>query len=92
MSGAVRAQVQARGDSGPLGLFEGHGDVGEVQHRGPATVDTATKAYTVAGSGENMWFGKDAFHYAWKQASGDLRSRPMLPFSATGLSRIARHA
>ena len=35
--------------------------------KGSATVETATKAYTISGSGENMWFGKDAFHYAWKQ-------------------------
>ena len=80
------------GNSGPVGLFEAHGDVGEVRHGGLATVDAAAKAYTVSGSGENMWFGKDAFHYAWRQVSGDLASRPTSPFSATGLIRIARHA
>ena len=73
-----------RGNSGPVGLFEGHGDVGEVQHRGLATVDTAAKAYTVSGSGENMWFGKDAFHYAWKQASGDLALSADVAFLGSG--------
>jgi TolB protein len=61
-----------RGDWGRVGLFQGHGDVGEVLHGGSATIDTGGKTYTVTGSGENMWLGKDAFHYAWIQATGDL--------------------
>jgi Cellulase (glycosyl hydrolase family 5)/WD40-like Beta Propeller Repeat len=73
-----------RGDSGPVGLFAGHGDVGEVQHGGLATVDTAAKAYTLCGSGENMWFAKDAFHYAWKQASGNLSLSADVAFLGRG--------
>ena len=32
-------------------------------------------AYTVTASGANMWAARDAFHYAWKQAGGDLVAR-----------------
>ena len=53
-------------------MFEGHGDVGTVLHAGGVEYDDAGKRYTVAGSGENMWFAKDAFHFVWKKASGDL--------------------
>jgi Tol biopolymer transport system component len=55
-----------------LGLFEAHGDIGTVGKSGSVTYDAAQESYLVAGSGENMWFDNDAFHFVWKQASGDL--------------------
>ena len=55
----------------PVGMFEGSGDVGTVLHPGSVTFDDATKSYTVAGSGENMWAARDAFQFAWKKLSGD---------------------
>ncbi len=58
------------GDS-PLGIFAESGDVGTVLHPGSATFDPATGQYTLAGSGENIWFDKDAFHFVWKKVSGD---------------------
>lgn len=56
----------------PLGIFEDHQDVGTVLHAGSVTYDNAHQSYTVAGSGENMWFGIDDFHYVWKKVSGDI--------------------
>jgi TolB protein len=56
----------------PLGLFDDHGDVGTVLHAGSANFDSAKGQYTVTGSGENMWFGIDDFHFAWKKMSGDV--------------------
>jgi TolB protein len=58
------------GDS-RLGIFEGNGDIGTVLHAGSATFDAASGKYTLAGSGENMWFTKDSFQFVWKKASGD---------------------
>src|SRR5271154_829644 len=55
----------------PLGIFTGNTDVGTVLHEGSATFDPATAQYTLAGSGENIWFDKDAFHFVWKKVSGD---------------------
>lgn len=56
----------------PLGVFDSQGDVGSVLHAGAANYDAATASYTVSGSGENMWFGKDEFHFVWKKVSGDV--------------------
>jgi TolB protein len=56
----------------PLGIFEGEGDVGTVVHAGSASFDSAKGAYAITGSGENMWFGEDDFHFVWKKVSGDL--------------------
>jgi TolB protein len=56
----------------PLGIFEDHQDVGTVLHPGSASYDNTHQTYTVTGSGENMWFGIDDFHFVWKKVSGDV--------------------
>jgi hypothetical protein len=56
----------------PLGIFTDHQDVGTVLHPGSAQFNGAQQTYTVSGSGENMWFGLDDFHYVWKKVSGDV--------------------
>lgn len=56
----------------PLGVFEDQSDVGTVLHAGSARFDAAAAAYTITGSGENMWFGEDDFHFVWKKVSGDI--------------------
>ena len=56
----------------PLGLFERHGDVGLVGKPGAVDYDQAQKSYLITGGGENMWATTDAFHFVWKQVSGDV--------------------
>jgi TolB protein len=62
--------VRGLGDS-KLGIFEGNGDVGSVLHAGSARFDAGSGEYRLVGSGENMWFKNDAFHFVWKKTSGD---------------------
>jgi Tol biopolymer transport system component len=67
------ANAQPRASAGAaIGIFESHGDVGEVRHPGSIAFDAGARTYTVSGSGENMWASKDAFHFAWKKLSGDV--------------------
>lgn len=54
-----------------IGLFEGHTDIGSVVHAGSAEYNAASRTYTVTGSGENMWFAKDDFQFAWRKMSDD---------------------
>lgn len=56
----------------PLGIFDNHADIGAVLRSGNAEYDEATRRYRVAGSGENMWSTRDAFHYVWTEARGDV--------------------
>jgi hypothetical protein len=74
---ASRAQSAA-------GLFEDHADVGVVLHPGSAEYNAAERTYTVAGSGENMWFAADALHFAWKKVSGDVTLTANISFIGTG--------
>jgi hypothetical protein len=67
-----------------VGIFEATGDVGTVLYAGSVDYDTAKKSYTIAGSGENMWFKADAFQFAWKKMSGDVSLSADISFLGTG--------
>lgn len=56
-----------------FGLFEAHADIGATGQAGSIKFDPKNETYTVTGGGENMWFDKDAFHFVWKRASGNIR-------------------
>jgi Tol biopolymer transport system component len=68
----------------PVGLFEGHGDVGAVLHAGSVEYDAAKRSYTIAGNGENMWFARDGFQFAWKKVSGDVTLTADISFVGKG--------
>jgi TolB protein len=67
-----------------VGVFDGHTDVGIVLHAGAAKYDEAAKTYTLTGSGENMWFAKDAFHLAWTKMTGDVSLTADIAFVGAG--------
>ena len=81
---AILPSLLAPENGPPIGLFESHCDVGSPLHAGFVAFDNATGAYTVAGSGENMWFDRDAFHFAWKRASGDVALMADVAFLGAG--------
>lgn len=57
--------------SGSLGQFEGRNDVGVVAHKGKVQT-LPEEGYRITASGANIWGASDAFHFAWRQLSGDL--------------------
>ena len=77
---ACRAQEAASS----IGIFEGHGEVGTVLHPGSSAYDASQRSYTLAGSGENMWFNADDFQFAWKKMSGDVALTANVSFVGTG--------
>ena len=76
--------VLAQTPSGPVGIFEGHGDVGTILHPGSVDYDAAAKTYTISGSGDNIWATEDDFHYVWKKVSGDFSLTADVTFIGTG--------
>jgi TolB protein len=82
--GAILASSSALARDDALGLFAKHGEVGFVGRAGSAEYDARAKTYTVAGGGENMWFDKDAFHFVWRQATGDVSLAADVRFVGTG--------
>jgi WD40 repeat protein len=67
-----------------LGTFSHQRDIGNVARAGTVNFDPAKGEYLVAGGGENMWFTNDAFHFVWKQASGDFTLTADVKFIGTG--------
>lgn len=66
-------------------LFPHHADVGDVRHAGDTTYDAESGRYTVTGAGYNMWFARDAFHFAWVECDGDLRVAADVAFVGEGV-------
>ena len=56
----------------PIGIFQGQSDVGSAVVPGSASLDAATKQYTIHSAGYNVWYTRDEFRYLWKKVSGDL--------------------
>ncbi len=54
-----------------LGVFDGHGDVGNVKRPGSARYDAKTRTYALTGAGYNVWFDHDEFQFVWKRMTGD---------------------
>ncbi len=54
-----------------VGVFDGHGDIGDVLKAGSATYNPETQEYEVSGAGYNVWFDHDEFQFLWKRMSGD---------------------
>lgn len=72
VSTALLLGAGIRGLSQETGIFEGNGDIGSVKNPGEAHFEPAGKSYILAGSGSNMWFDTDEFHFVWKKISGDV--------------------
>ena len=68
--GTIAAWSQANHQE--LGQFQGHADLGTILHPGSGHYDASKDSYTVSGSGANLWFGTDDFHFVWKKMTGDV--------------------
>src|SRR5258708_2211825 len=67
-----------------LGQFDGHADIGAPKLAGSAGYEPARQEYTVSGSGSNMWFRGDQFHFVWKKMTGNFILRTRVEFMGKG--------
>ena len=65
VSGPLRSQQYTEN------ILDGNRDIGSCSIRGSMEFDPGAQQYTLTGSGENIWFDSDQFHFAWKKMSGD---------------------
>ena len=54
-----------------IGIFASQSGVGMPAKQGDAVYDSELQEYRVSGSGKNMWFDKDEFHFVWRKMKGD---------------------
>ena len=69
-----------------VGIFDSETDIGKVGIEGSASYDSSNDNYSVVGSGENMWFEQDAFHYVWKKVSGDVNLSAEISWVGDGVN------
>ncbi len=55
----------------PVGIFDDHLDIGHPKLAGDASYDETSQAYTLKGAGDNIWFNRDEFQFAYKKIKGD---------------------
>ena len=53
------------------GGFSFSTDIGNPQKAGSSSFDEATQTYTLKGSGYNIWFERDEFHFLYNKIEGD---------------------
>ena len=78
--------------AGEIGVFAEHADVGQCGLPGSVDFDAARQVYRVKGGGENMWLGTDAFHFVYKQLSGDFDLSARIRGPRPAATPIARPA
>jgi TolB protein len=74
-----------RAQGGPLGVFDGHGDVGQPALAGSATWNAASQEYRLSGAGVNMWGPRDELQLVWKRLKGDFILRARVEFLGVGV-------
>jgi TolB protein len=69
----------------PIGIFDGHTDVGDPVKKGSVIYDAARQEYTMEGSGVNMWANIDQFHFLYKKIKGDFIFNATIRFIGNGV-------
>jgi len=67
-----------------LGPLASHSDVGDTPKKGSVEYNADASEYRITGGGANMWASTDAFHFVWKQLSGDVTLTADVHFIGTG--------
>ncbi|MBT8180197.1 MAG: PD40 domain-containing protein [Eudoraea sp.] len=68
-----------------IGIFDRNADIGECRLQGFSEYSEKNQTYKISGSGTNMWFGKDDFHYLWTTIQGDFILRAEVKFLGEGV-------
>lgn len=72
------------GFSAEVGIFDSTQDIGAIGKKGSSVFSPSDYSYRVSGGGENMWFTNDAFHFVWKQVSGDFALESAIAWAKAG--------
>lgn len=67
------------------GIFRGHSDIGNPKLPGSVIYNPVSEEYIIEGSGYNIWFERDEFHYLWRQMKGDFILTARIEFIGNGV-------
>lgn len=67
-----------------VGIFENNTDIGNPKNAGSAIYNSPDQSYTIRGSGYNIWFARDEFHYLYNKIKGDFILTANFKFEGKG--------
>jgi TolB protein len=70
-----------------FGNFENQTDVGNVNLKGASEYQANSQEYIISGSGSNIWFDHDAFHFLYKKMKGDFILTARVEFVGKGVEQ-----
>ena len=73
-----------------LGQFDGQTDIGSINLPGSCEYDAEQQAYSLTGSGADIWRNHDDFHFVWKRLSGDFIVTTWAEFLGVGTNRYRK--
>ncbi len=82
---SLSGQAPAPAAGPALGLFEGHGDIGNPKLAGASFYNGATQEYTLSAGGVNMWGERDEYQFAWRKLTGDFILDARIAFHGEGV-------
>jgi TolB protein len=68
----------------PVGVFENQADIGHPKNAGLSVYNETDQHYQLSGSGYNIWFERDEFHYTYKKIKGDFIATANFEFIGKG--------
>jgi TolB protein len=71
-------------EKGP-GIFDQQIDIGKPKNTGSTLYANDAQIYTLKGSGYNIWFNRDEFHFAFKKMNGDFVLTANFTFPSEGV-------
>ncbi len=71
----------------PVGIFRFSTDIGNPKNSGSASYNEADQSYSVKGSGYNIWFERDEFHYLYNKIEGDFILTANFEFIGKGINQ-----
>jgi Tol biopolymer transport system component len=67
------------------GIFQASTDIGNPAIKGSSAYNQADQSYTLKGSGYNIWFERDEFHFLYKEIKGDFIITANFKFQGNGI-------
>jgi TolB protein len=67
-----------------VGIFQNSADIGNPKNVGSSQYDSSDQTYTIKGSGYNIWFARDEFHYLYNKMKGDFILTANFKFEGKG--------
>ncbi len=68
---SICAFTSSFGQNESTGIFQNETDVGDPALKGSSTYNASLQEYVIKGSGYNIWFNRDEFHYLYNKIEGD---------------------